>query len=228
MICAPPLQYCIVLYLSIYLPVKFILSYAFVLLFSVLFVVAAWLLLFFLFVLGFACLFSFLFVCVCAAWFAGSWFPSQGLDLSLVGALSLGHWTAREFQAPGNINWQELSQRSQSRHQDLAPPNCLQNPVLDASCQTTSKTGTQPHPSSDRLPKVILSSQTPPNTQHDMALPIRGTRLSSTHQSTSTSPSNQEAYTSPWTNLTHQGADTINKRNYDPAACGKETTNTVS
>ena len=35
-------------------------------------------------------------------------------------------------------------------------------PVLEASCQTTSKTGTQPHPSADRLPKFLLSSQTPP------------------------------------------------------------------
>ena len=29
-------------------------------------------------------------------------------------------------------------------------------------------------------------------------------------------------------NLTHQGSDIRNKRNYGPAACRKETTNTVS
>ena len=41
--------------------------------------------------------------------------------------------------------------------------------MLDASCQTTSKTGTQPHSLEDRLPKVILSSQTPQNTSLDAA-----------------------------------------------------------
>ena len=59
-----------------------------------------------------------------------------------------------------------------------------------------------------------------------MALPITGTRPSSTHQRAGTSPSYEEAYTSPWTNLTHQGAETRSKRNYDLAACRKETTNT--
>ena len=54
-----------------------------------------------------------------------------------------------------------------------------------------------------------------------MALPIRGTRASSTHEREDTRPSHQEAYTSPWTNLTHQGIHTRSKRNYDPAACGK-------
>ena len=48
-----------------------------------------------------------------------------------------------------------------SLHQDPAPPNCLQPPGLDTSHQTTSKTEPQPHPSVDRLPKVVLSSQTP-------------------------------------------------------------------
>ena len=85
----------------------------------------------------------------------------------------------------------------------------------------------QPYSSADRLPKVILSSQTPQNTPPDAALPIREKRLSSTHQSTDTSPSHQEAYTSPWTKLTHQGADNRSKRNYNPAACRK-TANTVS
>ena len=34
--------------------------------------------------------------------------------------------------------------------------------------------------------------------------------------------------TSLWTNFTHQEGDTRSKRNYDPAACRKETTNTVA
>ena len=58
-----------------------------------------------------------------------------------------------------------------------------------------SKTGTQPHPLAERLPKTILSSQTPQNTWPDVALPIRKTRSSPTHQNTGTSPCHQEAYT---------------------------------
>ena len=44
------------------------------------------------------------------------------------------------------------------------------------------------------------------------------------HHPPDTSPSHQEVYTSPWIKLIHQGADTRSKRNYDPAACEKETT----
>ena len=65
----------------------------------------------------------------------------------VVGVLSPSCWNNRVLQAPGNINRCELSQRSSSWHQDLAPPNCLQTPGLDTSDQTTSKTRTQPHPS---------------------------------------------------------------------------------
>ena len=122
-----------------------------------------------------------------------------------MGVLSSGCWTTREFPASGNINWQEFSQRSPSRIQDLASPNCPQAPMLDTSCQTTSKTRTQAHPSADRLPKVIASSQTPQNTPSDKALSIRRTRSSSTHQNTGTSPCHQKAYTGHWTNITHWG-----------------------
>ena len=83
--------------------------------------------------------------------------------------------------------------------------NCLQASVLNAPSQTTNKTGTKTHPSADGLPQVALSPQTPQNTPPDVALPIRGTRSSSTHQNIGTSPSHQEAYTSHWTNLTHWG-----------------------
>ena len=98
----------------------------------------------------------------------------------------------------------------------------------DTSVQATNRVGTQPHPWADRLPKDILSTQTSLNTPLDMALPIRGTRPSSTHQWPGTSPFHQEACTSPWTNLTHQGADTTTKKNYSPAAWETETTNTES
>ena len=128
-----------------------------------------------------------------------------------VGVPSPGCWTTRGFLDPGNINQCSCSQKYPYQHQDPAPHNCLQAPELDASHQTTSKTGTQPHPLADRLLKVILSSQTPQNTSPDTAMPFRGKRLSSILQSVGTSPSLQEAYTSPWTNLTHQRADNRRK-----------------
>ena len=119
---------------------------------------------------------------------------------------SLGPWNTREFPAPGNINQRELSWRSPSQLQDLAPLNCLPAPVLNATHQTTRETGTQTHPSAERLSKVVLSLQTPQNTPPDVTLPVRGKRSSSTHQNAGTRPSHQEAYTSHWTNnLTHWG-----------------------
>ena len=73
----------------------------------------------------------------------GAWGQAEA---PVVGALSPNHWTNRELQTPGNIHWSEVSQRSSSQHQDPAPlPNSLQTPVLEASDQTTSKTGTQSH-----------------------------------------------------------------------------------
>ena len=48
----------------------------------------------------------------------------------------------------------------------------------------TSKTETQPHPLADRMPKIIISSQTPQNTPPDVVLPTRKTRSSLIHQNT--------------------------------------------
>ena len=67
-----------------------------------------------------------------------------------------------ETSWPHVISIRELSQRSSSQHKDPVPPKSQQAPVLDALCQT-SKTGTQTHPLAERLPKVILSSQTKQN-----------------------------------------------------------------
>ena len=136
-----------------------------------------------------------------------------------------GHW----WRTPqGILNWCELSWRSPFWQRDLTPPTAYSYRLQcwDASGHTTNRVGTQPHPSSDRLPKVIQSQQPPINTPLEMALPTRGTRPSSTHQRADTSPSHQEACTSPWANLTHQGADTRTKKNYSPAAWGTETSNT--
>ena len=55
----------------------------------------------------------------------------------------------------------EISQRSPSQCQDPAPLNDQQATVLDTLCQTTSKTGTQPHPLAERLPNFKIRPQTP-------------------------------------------------------------------
>ena len=62
----------------------------------------------------------------------------------------------------------------------------------------TKELGTKPHPSVDRLIKVVLIPQPPLNT----LLLTRGTRPSSTCQWAGTSLSFQEACIRPWTNLT--------------------------
>ena len=53
----------------------------------------------------------------------------------------------------------------------------------------------QPHPLAERLPKIIIRSQTPQNTPPDAVLLTRKTRSSLIHQNTGTSPLHQEAYT---------------------------------
>ena len=85
-------------------------------------------------------------------------------------------------------------------------PTSTQRPVSYSAghptlCQTTSKTETQPHPLAERLPKIIIRSQTPQNTPPDVDLPTRKTRSSLIHQNTGTSPLHQEAYTTATTDL---------------------------
>ena len=65
----------------------------------------------------------------------------------------------------------KISQRSPSQCQDPAPLNDQQATVQDTLCQTSSKTGTQPHPLAQRLPKIIIRPQTPQNTPPDMDCP---------------------------------------------------------
>ena len=86
----------------------------------------------------------------------------------------------------------KISQRSPSQHQDPASLNDQQATVLDTLCQTTSKTGTKPHPLPQRLPKIKMRPQTPQNTPPDVDLPTRKTRSSLIHQNTGTSPLHQE------------------------------------
>ena len=120
-----------------------------------------------------------------------------------VGEPSSGHWSTRDLPAPSNIKQQKLSQKSPSQCYDPDPLNDQQATVLDTLCQTTGKTGTQPHPLAERLPKIIIRSQTPQNTPTDAVLPTRKTRSSLIRQNTGTSPLHQEAYTTHWNNLTH-------------------------
>ena len=68
---------------------------------------------------------------------------------------------------------------------------------VGVSGQTTGRTGTQPHPSADRVPQATLSSQPPISTPLNVASPTRGTRPSSSHQWAGSNPSHQEACTSP-------------------------------
>ena len=95
----------------------------------------------------------------------------------------------------------KISQRSPSQHQDPASLNDQQATMLDTLCQTTSKTGTQPHPLAERLPKIIIRPQTPQNTPSNVDVPTRKTRSSLIHQNTGTSPLHQEAYTPTEPNL---------------------------
>ena len=73
-------------------------------------------------------------------------------------------------------------------------PSSTQCPatVLDTLCQTTSKTGTQSHPLAERLPKIIIRSQTPQNTPLYAVLPTRRTRSSLIHQNTGNSRSTRK------------------------------------
>ena len=162
-----------------------------------------------LFVLGLVCLFVFILPFFSSfffsffplfsqdVWLAGLWFPGQEWGLSL-------GWECQvqEIGMPENSQPQGIPEVYFSTPR----PSSTQLPAGTRAKrlhQTTSKTGTQTHPSADRLPKGVLSPQTPQNIPPDAALPIRGTRSNSTHQQTGTSPSYQEAYTSDWTNHTH-------------------------
>ena len=61
----------------------------------------------------------------------------------------------------------------------------------------------------ERLPKIIIRSQTPQNTPPDTVLPTRKTRFSLIHQNTGTSLLHQEAYTTHWNTLSHWGQTPI-------------------
>lgn len=101
--------------------------------------------------------------------------------------------------------------RCPAQGHDLAPPKRLQAAMLSTSQKSTSKTGTQSQPPASTLLQAALSSQTAPNSTW-RGPAVRGERLSSAHRSAGTSPSHQEAHTSPWTNLTHHRGRQRKKR----------------
>ena len=96
---------------------------------------------------------------------------------------------------PHVISISKSSPRDLHLNAKPAPLDDQQAPVLDTPCQTTSKTGAQSHPLAERMPKIIIRSQTSQNTPPDVVLPTRKTRSSIIHQNTGTSPLQQEAYT---------------------------------
>ena len=111
-------------------------------------------------------------------------------------------WKSRvQDIGPPETSWLHVISDDKSSPSNLrlnvkTPPlNYQQATVLGITCQTTSKTGTQPHPLAETLPKIIIRSQAPQNTPLDTVLPTRKTRYSLIHRNTSSSPLHQEAYT---------------------------------
>ena len=98
---------------------------------------------------------------------------------------------------PPEASWPHIISISESSPRDLClnAKTQLHSMTSKQQCQTTSKTGKQPDPLTERLPKIILSSQTPQNTPLDTGQPTRKTRSSLNHQKTGTSLLHQEAYT---------------------------------
>ena len=78
------------------------------------------------------------------------------------------------------------------------------------------------------LPKIIIGSQITQNASLDTDLPTRKTRSSPTHQNTGTSPLDQEAYTTNWTNLTHWGQTPKRKGTTNLQPAERRPPNTVS
>ena len=149
----------------------------------------------------------------------GSWCSSQASGLCLWGGRA--KFRTLVHQRPPSSTWYQMvkiSQRSPSQCQDPAPLNDPQATVLDTLCQTTSKTGTQPHPLAERLHKIMIRSQTPQNTPPEADLPTRKTKSTLIHQNTGNSPLHQEADTTHWTNLGHWGqtAKTTGTTNMQP------------
>ena len=91
----------------------------------------------------------------------------------------------------------------------------------------TSKTGIQPHPLAERLPKVKISSQSPQNTLPDAILPTERQDSALFTRTQAPVPSTMKPTQPTKPNLATGGRQQ-NNRNYEPVVCEKETLNTVS
>ena len=129
----------------------------------------------------------------------GSWFTNQKLGLSLwVGVLSPGHWTTRVLLTPSSI----IGENShKSLHLNPRPSTTQLSEVPSAGCLTQRISKQEHSPKQQQAGRPQIPQHTPPHT----APPISRKKLTSTGQNAGTSPSQHEAYTSHWTNLTHQG-----------------------
>ena len=74
-------------------------------------------------------------------------------------------------------------------------------PPVPRCCRPNNKVGIQPHPSANKLPKILLDTQPLLITPRDKVPPSRGARLSSTCQWKGTSSSHQEACHKPLNQL---------------------------
>lgn len=149
----------------------------------------------------------------CALW-PMKLFYSNGSVLNTWGRnLSPGLWTTRELLTPWNINWQKLSKRPPSQHQDQALPKSQQALGLDTPCQSFSKWGTQSCTLAGRLPKATWNLSIAQTTLLYMALPFRERRFSSTYQNTGTSSPTRKSSQGNGPNPSTGGVEITIKRN---------------
>ena len=140
----------------------------------------------------------------------------------VMGVLSPGPWNNREFLVPGN-NQHELSWRPHLGSKTLLHPTACKFQCWVPQVKQPARQG---HSATHRLPKVILSSQTPWNTSLEI-------RPSPPEGQNSALPTRVQVPVSP-TRSSHIPEPTSHtrdrhlERNYNPAACGKKTANTIS
>ena len=130
-------------------------------------------------------------------------------------------------EAPGNTDHHELFQRSPFWHQDPAPPNCLQAPELEHLRPNNQQDRNRAPPINRQAAQsctelTVTSKHTPwrgPAHKRDKPQlhPPEG-RHQSLPPGSMHKPLDQP----------HPPGGRHQKRNYDPAACRKETTNTQS
>ena len=136
--------------------------------------------------------------------------------------------TTLVVEVPGNINQSESSQGSTFQHQDPTPPNNLQAPELEIlrannhqernTAPPIRRKAAQSHTKLTATSRHTLTQRCPGEGQ-DPAPLTRGK---------ASVPPTRKFTQAPGPTSPARGAETRSKRNYNPAACGKETTNTES